>query len=259
MFELYDNHNDYRDYLAHHGILGMKWGKRNGPPYPLGVGDHSASEKKAGWRKSLSSRSEARLLKKKTKAAESLQDQNDKINYYRRERIKPKADVEEKIFNEKLDEKSASELRKSANIQSNVSDWAMFDAEVQYDRLYDHYVKKFGDESFIELSSNKIKAGKEKSEALFNESAELYKKYKSYEELNNTRHKSEREEKIKQELKTRLDHAKNHDMYDMQFLELIQNKDYLSGSSSAKKKKRLQEYERYLKDPQNYKPSGKDL
>ena len=40
-------------YLAHHGILGQKWGKKNGPPYPLGAGDHSAAEKKAGWRKSL--------------------------------------------------------------------------------------------------------------------------------------------------------------------------------------------------------------
>ena len=39
--------------LVHHGILGQKWGKKNGPPYPLGPSDHSAREKKAGWRKSL--------------------------------------------------------------------------------------------------------------------------------------------------------------------------------------------------------------
>lgn len=32
------------DYLEHHGILGMKWGKRNGPPYPLTGSSHSAAE-----------------------------------------------------------------------------------------------------------------------------------------------------------------------------------------------------------------------
>ena len=36
-----------KDYLEHHQILGAKWGKKNGPPYPLGSGDHSSSEKKA--------------------------------------------------------------------------------------------------------------------------------------------------------------------------------------------------------------------
>lgn len=41
------------EYLTHHGIKGQKWGVRNGPPYPLGAEDHSASEKKAGWQKSL--------------------------------------------------------------------------------------------------------------------------------------------------------------------------------------------------------------
>lgn len=45
--------NDIR--LYHHGILGQKWGVQNGPPYPIGASDHSASEKRAGWRKSLGS------------------------------------------------------------------------------------------------------------------------------------------------------------------------------------------------------------
>lgn len=52
-------------YLAHHGILGMKWGKQNGPPYPLGADDHSASEKKAGWRTSLRKSSKNRSDVKK--------------------------------------------------------------------------------------------------------------------------------------------------------------------------------------------------
>ena len=47
----------YSPSLAHHGILGQKWGKKNGPPYPLDASDHSSSEKKAGWRRSLSNRS----------------------------------------------------------------------------------------------------------------------------------------------------------------------------------------------------------
>lgn len=46
-------------YLAHHGIRGQEWGRRNGPPYPLDASDHSASEKKADWRKSLKSQKKA--------------------------------------------------------------------------------------------------------------------------------------------------------------------------------------------------------
>lgn len=45
--------NPYSTELAHHGILGQRWGKKNGPPYPLDAEDHSSSEKKARWRKSL--------------------------------------------------------------------------------------------------------------------------------------------------------------------------------------------------------------
>lgn len=40
-------------YIKHHGIKGQQWGVQNGPPYPLGTGDHNSSEKKAGWKSSL--------------------------------------------------------------------------------------------------------------------------------------------------------------------------------------------------------------
>ncbi len=41
------------NYLSHHGILGQKWGKKNGPPYPLSGGDYTTSEKKQlyKWKK----------------------------------------------------------------------------------------------------------------------------------------------------------------------------------------------------------------
>lgn len=37
----------YEEYLRHSGISGMRWGHRNGPPYPLSRRNMSAAERKA--------------------------------------------------------------------------------------------------------------------------------------------------------------------------------------------------------------------
>ena len=53
------------NYLIHYGIRGQEWGKRNGPPYPLAAGDHSTSEKRAGWKKSLKHQKKANKVANK--------------------------------------------------------------------------------------------------------------------------------------------------------------------------------------------------
>ena len=42
------------NYLEHHVILGMKWGHRNGPPYPLDGSQKSTAEKKEKTNRFLS-------------------------------------------------------------------------------------------------------------------------------------------------------------------------------------------------------------
>ena len=41
-------------FVNHNGILGQKHGVRNGPPYPLGEGDHSSSEESAAKKADIS-------------------------------------------------------------------------------------------------------------------------------------------------------------------------------------------------------------
>ena len=108
--EYYGN-NDYRDYLAHHGILGMKWGHQNGPPYPLGAGDHSASEKKAGWRQSLSGGSGDPARRKKT-LKEVLQEHKAKKAEKQQKAIDEK---KKKLVDSAVDQMDAHELLDKKN------------------------------------------------------------------------------------------------------------------------------------------------
>lgn len=72
--------------LYHHGILGQKWGHRNGPPYPLGDKDHSPREEKAGWRKSLVNKLEYRASKNKAKFQKTKRDKAIQKSYDKAER-----------------------------------------------------------------------------------------------------------------------------------------------------------------------------
>lgn len=80
------------NYLMHHGILGMKWGKQNGPPYPLSDAKHD--------------RIVRRYEKKKAKIAkdpEKLRKYADKYNFTNDEidaalkRIDKKREIDKRI------------------------------------------------------------------------------------------------------------------------------------------------------------------
>lgn len=86
--------------IYHHGILGQKWGVRNGPPYPLNAERHSQAEKKAGYTKSISGGTEKQDGKRKKavqRTPKPLKDLSD-TSYYLDSKIK---DVHSTGFNVK--------------------------------------------------------------------------------------------------------------------------------------------------------------
>ena len=77
------------DDIWHHGIKGQSWGVRNGPPYPLGSGDHSAAERKAGWRSSLnSSRKQENSSKQSTNTNEESKHEHKQLTDQQKKWIK---------------------------------------------------------------------------------------------------------------------------------------------------------------------------
>ena len=68
----YDDVFNDPDYLAHHGILGMHWGDRNGPPYPLGSGKGSGRSAEE-QRKTGSKVSKSGVQKRKNKISDSVE------------------------------------------------------------------------------------------------------------------------------------------------------------------------------------------
>lgn len=51
-------------YIQHHGIKGQKWGKRNGPPYPLDYDDHSAAQKRLNPKRTIDGKRDETTKKK---------------------------------------------------------------------------------------------------------------------------------------------------------------------------------------------------
>ena len=92
-------------YIEHSGILGMKWGQRNGPPYPIRDGGHSAAEVKANPKLGRSSSSGG-------SSSGSNQQQQTKVKY----RHNPRHYSDEEL-QEHLDRMRAEEEYRKLNGQ----------------------------------------------------------------------------------------------------------------------------------------------
>ena len=68
------------DFLEHHGILGMKWGVQNGPPYPLSSDQKSADEKKKKKSSGILS-----IFKKKSKSEPEEKEETPEEHEARRQ------------------------------------------------------------------------------------------------------------------------------------------------------------------------------
>ena len=183
--------NDFSsNYLAHHGILGQKWGKKNGPPYPLDAGDHSSSEKKAGWRKSLAEKKKVRQGIKYKKEMQRLQTN---IEYHKRERIRPLYVAEAEVGARGL-HKDIEKYRKAAKVSSGIEDWHLLEAEMEYDKTLAGLIKSYGSKDFMNLSNKSIERGQKKIDRLFNDTKTMTESYEKLKEVNDDHNRKEYEE-----------------------------------------------------------------
>jgi uncharacterized protein YerC len=102
--------------IIHSGILGQKWGQRNGPPYPLKPSAHSSAEKKA--MKSSGSRG-ASVAKYKAKIAKKAQIKEADNAAKKKKNEEQKAAQNEKLKAKVLKSRSIAKVYKHADLFSD--------------------------------------------------------------------------------------------------------------------------------------------
>ena len=101
----------YDDYLQHWGILGMKWGQRNGPPYPLSSRQMNREERKLRKNASNMTSEELDAAIARTNKLRELNSANNEF-----EKTQMEAKLIKKTFKEKRLEKKVALAEKKKKL-----------------------------------------------------------------------------------------------------------------------------------------------
>lgn len=268
---------EFSDYLAHHGIINMKWGHKNGPPYPLAPSAHSAAEKRA---KNQNAGELESWGGRKVSIGSSKEAKDNKLNAWRaNERVNLDRKYDRKIEKktrklEKLRWKYRANLRDSGSGNAKRDERRRGEVEAREKEIERYKRSKWIEDEAIRRMTledaerdrrdriNSAMTPKSVHDAATQAIAELNSTYNISDAAVSSRarflrdrgvdvdkeydrqQKQKRDEQRKAGIQQAMKNAKDNDRYDIDFLEMMPYR--------TTKAERIREYSRYLKDPEQY-------
>lgn len=167
----------------------MKWGKRNGPPYPLGVGDHSASEKKAGWMESLKEGHRKRVIKRRAGDVVEYQKAQE---YHENSKAKKDRDMERAAYENSVPEYVLRSLRNQHGVYDYTFTTLMDDIwwrknQDMIERITHDVRKKYGYVHLDSVSSKAIDRGRAEIKKLREENERIFREAEDWAQRNDKR------------------------------------------------------------------------
>lgn len=168
--------------LCHHGIVGQKWGQRNGPPYPIEKSRKRIikEKNKAAKLKLKSAKENLKSAKQKTKKVRIEKGINfDSAWDYRRmaDGLDPINEREKDIWDskkekiQKIENKSSLHKQKASKLESQYHKKM---AKVEKDVA--KYIKKYGNDSVNKLDTYKLRRAEAKTQKVLSKISKEEKK-----------------------------------------------------------------------------------